>query len=279
MQRFLCIATLAAFLPVSSIAQTPEPPSAPSQTNGGPERVEVYYGGPGVTLPRLQALPQTSTTTGKCHSKQEARVRLSLIVDSKGQPHNATFDRPVGNEFDELALMVLEHDRFEPGTYQAAPVAIGLAVEMHLEGCVEQTKDAAGKKTTTLKLRSQPEQSFEEMPQPQQEIALVPLANAHSDTPHLARVGHGVTPPKAILQREAEFSDYARQKKIQGSCVVSLVVDVNGMPQNVHIARSLEPSLDQNAVLSVRKYRFQPAMMNGIPVPVAISVEVTFRLY
>jgi TonB family protein len=35
--------------------------------------------------------------------------------------------------------------------------------------------------------------------------------------------------------------------------------------------------LDQKAIEAVNKYRFRPAMKNGEPVPIRITVEVSFR--
>jgi len=37
--------------------------------------------------------------------------------------------------------------------------------------------------------------------------------------------------------------------------------------------------LDEKAMEAVRRYRFKPAMNDGKPVPVMITVEVNFRLY
>jgi periplasmic protein TonB len=97
----------------------------------------------------------------------------------------------------------------------------------------------------------------------------------------LYRVGNGVSEPKAIFQPEAEFSDEARRAKYEGTVVVSLVVDAQGNPQNVHVSRSLGMGLDEKAVEAVRQYKFKPAIeqKTGKPVPVPISVEVRFRLY
>jgi protein TonB len=97
----------------------------------------------------------------------------------------------------------------------------------------------------------------------------------------LRRVGDGVTAPKPIFQPEAEFSDEARRAKYEGTVVVTLIVDANGNPQNVHVSRTLGMGLDEKAVEAVQKYRFKPAMdqRTGKPVPVMVSVEVRFRLY
>jgi TonB family protein len=95
----------------------------------------------------------------------------------------------------------------------------------------------------------------------------------------LYRVGGGVTAPVALNQVEAEFSDEARRAKYQGICIISLIVDAQGNPQNPRVVRALGMGLDEKALEAVRKYRFKPAMKGNTPVPVMISVEVNFRLY
>ena len=97
----------------------------------------------------------------------------------------------------------------------------------------------------------------------------------------LRRVGDGVSAPKAIYQPEAEFSDEARRAKYEGTVVVTLIVDANGNPQNVHVTRTLGMGLDEKAVEAVQKYKFKPALdqKTGKGVPVMVSVEVRFRLY
>ena len=96
----------------------------------------------------------------------------------------------------------------------------------------------------------------------------------------LAQVGGRVSAPVPLFQPEAEFSDEARRAKYQGVCVVGLIVDAQGNPQNVHIVRALGMGLDEKAMEAVRKYKFKPAMRDGkTPVPVYIAIEVNFRLY
>ena len=83
-----------------------------------------------------------------------------------------------------------------------------------------------------------------------------------------------------LNQVEAEFSDEARRAKYQGVCLVSLIVDAQGNPQDPHVVRTLGMGLDEKAMEAVRKYKFKPAMKDGhTPVPVMITVEVNFRLY
>jgi protein TonB len=96
----------------------------------------------------------------------------------------------------------------------------------------------------------------------------------------LYRVGGGVSAPVALNSVEAEFSDEARRAKYQGVCLISLIVDAQGNPQNPRVVRALGMGLDEKAIEAVKKYKFKPAMKDGkTPVPVMITVEVNFRLY
>ena len=94
------------------------------------------------------------------------------------------------------------------------------------------------------------------------------------------QIGGRVSAPVPLNSVEAEFSDEARRAKYQGVCLISMIVDTNGNPQNPRVVRALGMGLDEKALEAVRKYKFKPAMKDGkTPVPVMITVEVNFRLY
>jgi|GEM_PF-267000 len=93
------------------------------------------------------------------------------------------------------------------------------------------------------------------------------------------RIGGGVSAPVPIFQPEAEFSDEARRAKYQGEVMVSLIVDAQGNPQNPRVVRPLGMGLDEKALEAVMKYKFKPAMKDGHPVPVYLTIAVNFRLY
>ena len=92
-------------------------------------------------------------------------------------------------------------------------------------------------------------------------------------------VGGGVIGPKIIYQPEPEFSEEARKAKFMGVVTVSLIVDQNGKPQNVHVTRGVGMGLDENAVAAVKQYRFKPATENGKAVAVYLNVEVNFEIF
>ena len=96
----------------------------------------------------------------------------------------------------------------------------------------------------------------------------------------LAQIGGRVSAPVVIHSVEAEFSDEARRAKYQGVCLISLIVDAQGNPQNIRVARALGMGLDEKAIEAIRQYKFKPAMKDGkTPVPVMITIEVDFHLY
>jgi TonB family protein len=99
----------------------------------------------------------------------------------------------------------------------------------------------------------------------QQTVAAI--QNAQAD--RKARVIHRVEP---------EYTPDAREKKIAGTVVLALTVDPQGLPQNISVKKSLYPSLDQSAIEAARKMRFEPAMKDGQPVSMSISVEMNFQV-
>lgn len=93
------------------------------------------------------------------------------------------------------------------------------------------------------------------------------------------RVGGGISAPQAISSPDPEYTEEARQAKKQGTCVLSMVVDEQGHPRDLRVVRGLGFGLDAKALDAVRRWRFQPALKDGRPVNVQISVEVEFHLY
>jgi periplasmic protein TonB len=93
------------------------------------------------------------------------------------------------------------------------------------------------------------------------------------------KVGGGITAPRPISTPDPEYTDEARQAKTQGTCILWLVVDAEGRPRDIRVVRGLGYGLESKAIEAVKQWRFEPALKDGKPVNVQISVEVGFRLY
>ncbi len=97
--------------------------------------------------------------------------------------------------------------------------------------------------------------------------------------PGTVRMGGDVSPPRVLLAPGPEFSEEARRKKVSGDVMVHLIVDENGLPQEVKVVRGLGLGLDEKAVEAVKRYKFRPAMRAGVPVKVEINVDVNFQVF
>ena len=104
-------------------------------------------------------------------------------------------------------------------------------------------------------------------------------ADVSPDAAAPMKIGHGVSAPVPLSTPEAKYSREARKKKIQGPCLVRIIVDAQGLPQNPKVVRSIGYGLDEAAVDAIKKNRFKPAMKDGHPVAVEMAIEVNFRLY
>jgi TonB family protein len=93
------------------------------------------------------------------------------------------------------------------------------------------------------------------------------------------RVGHGVTAPRGTYMPQPGYTEKARKKKLSGTVVLAMIVTTQGDADDVKVVRGFDPDLDQHAVDTVRQWKFEPGTKDGKPVPVALSVEVSFRLY
>ncbi len=93
------------------------------------------------------------------------------------------------------------------------------------------------------------------------------------------KVGGGISAPQPVSTPDPQYTEEARLAKTQGKCILWLIVDETGHPRNIRVVRGLGNGLDAKAIEAVQQWRFQPAMKDGKPVNVQISVEVGFHLF
>jgi TonB family protein len=96
--------------------------------------------------------------------------------------------------------------------------------------------------------------------------------------PGVFRAGPGVTLPRILKEVRPQYTADAMRQKIQGSVVLECVVKTDGTVGDVRVVRSLDPTygLDQEAIKAARMWVFTPGTRNGEPVPVMVSIELTF---
>jgi len=86
-----------------------------------------------------------------------------------------------------------------------------------------------------------------------------------------------VTAPRVISTPDPGYTTEAASNHIEGISFLGIVVDTAGTPTNVAVLQPLGMGLDEQAVLAVKRWKFQPGMKSGEAVPVQINVEINFR--
>jgi len=112
--------------------------------------------------------------------------------------------------------------------------------------------------------------------QEQEQQAILKYASATPKVDDLPIPGRKVIPPLWQHRQAPEYTEQALANKINGSVLLSMVVDETGHPQNIKVLRGLGYGLDEKAVSSMVGSVFQPARKNGSPVPFDMQVEVSF---
>jgi TonB family protein len=103
-------------------------------------------------------------------------------------------------------------------------------------------------------------------------------ANLHWEDVANARLGFYL--PRATSQVKPEYTEQARQAKLQGYVHVYVEVQADGTtsPEHMMVAHGLGMGLDEKAIAAVSKWKFEPAQINGKPMSWVTDVLVNFRL-
>lgn len=85
--------------------------------------------------------------------------------------------------------------------------------------------------------------------------------------------------PKGKYLPDPYYPENERQSRKEGQVSLHLVVDSQGAVQCPTVDASPGPAFAESALDTVRKWKFQPATLDGQPVAVVINVSVAFRLH
>jgi periplasmic protein TonB len=84
--------------------------------------------------------------------------------------------------------------------------------------------------------------------------------------------------PRVRYKVEPQYTEDARQSRIQGTVVLYTRVGTDGKAHDIRVVRGLGHGLDQKAVECLERWEFAPALQDDEPVATAASVEINFRL-
>jgi protein TonB len=91
------------------------------------------------------------------------------------------------------------------------------------------------------------------------------------------RVGGAIKAPTKTRDVPPVYPNIAASAKVQGVVIVEATIGANGKVADAKVLRSI-PLLDQAALDAVRQWEFTVTIVDGMPVPVIMTVTVAFTL-
>jgi protein TonB len=90
-------------------------------------------------------------------------------------------------------------------------------------------------------------------------------------------VGGNIKAPTKIRDVRPSYPRAAASARVQGIVIIEATIGSDGRVQNTRVLRSI-PLLDEAALDAVKQWRYEPTLLNGVPVPVIMTVTVQFTL-
>jgi periplasmic protein TonB len=91
------------------------------------------------------------------------------------------------------------------------------------------------------------------------------------------RPGGQIQPPRKLKDVAPIYPQIALSARREGTVIVEAIIGEDGRVQQARVLRSVQ-LLDEAALAAVRQWVFTPTRLNGEPVPIVMTITVTFRL-
>ncbi len=176
---------------------------------------------------------------------------LGVTIDANGFPQNIAVVHALEPELDSNAIEAVKNWRFKPALRDGSlPVAV--------EGAVLARFEYVDKEPVAFAF-------------------FIPVTPEKIELTKALREGKRSN-VEAVNDDEV-IARYMPQSRVGGRCLISALIDTNGVPQNVHVVKGLDSSLDMDTAAMVEHLRFKPVMLDGTtPVTVGLIVPVHYRM-
>jgi TonB family protein len=111
-------------------------------------------------------------------------------------------------------------------------------------------------------------------------VVLASLAQAPSPSPSAPvpplRAGAEIKEPRRVKEVRPDYPEEAYRAGLGGVVILECVIDPKGSINDTKVLRGVPPLTDA-AQKAVRKWRYTPTLLNGVAVPVIMTVTVNFK--
>ncbi|MGI5863702.1 MAG: TonB family protein [Myxococcales bacterium] len=101
-------------------------------------------------------------------------------------------------------------------------------------------------------------------------------AGAGSATPDALARGDNLVPPRLTRNSPARYPPALAAERVEGEVWLDLVINPDGSVGEAKLLRGVHPLLDQSALAAALDLGFEPATLDGVPVPVRIQFSYRF---
>jgi TonB family protein len=190
---------------------------------------------------------------------QAARIQgvviLEILIGEDGAVQEAKILRPAPM-LDQAALEAVLRWKYTPTLLNGQPVPVVMTVTV----------------TFTLSDASQAAQSAapKAAPDAPQTVRFMTASGVEMEP---VRVGGDIKEPKKTKHVSPAYTNH----DVQGTVILEAIIDTDGKVKNVKALRSV-PGLDESAIAAVSQWEYTPTLVNGVAVPVIMTVTVTFSV-
>lgn len=236
----------------------------------------VYELGDVETLPAVQNVDEFAAALAARYppalrdSAIGGTAQVSFVIRADGTVREAVAVEATRPELGPAAVEAVSVLRFTPATVG------GEAVDVRVTQPVAWTADARPEAAEPAAERTPIAAALERLLDDDPELAAL-VAETIEDSEATDR-------PRLLNPRELgrtlshEYPPFLRDAGTGGRVVARFIVDREGMPRMVRILTSSDPFFEEPTARVIRQMRFQPARLDGEPVPVWIQLPIDWSV-
>jgi TonB family protein len=238
--------------------------------------IQALSGDPQLMKAALEAVPQWRYAPSK--EVRVTIVTISFLLDRRGASPPA---RPAAKDLPPFATPALKPLSAMRPVYPPAAKAVGIQGNVTLRVTVE--KDGSVSNVETLigdpQLAQAAIEAIRQWRYPPMEKPGITDVTLNFSLPKGDNADNFVTPPMAIYKPDPPYTKEARAAKLQGSVWLQVMIAADGTVSDVKVTKPFDKGLDENAVRTLKTWKFLPAMKAGKPVPSKTMVSVSFKIF
>jgi TonB family protein len=91
-------------------------------------------------------------------------------------------------------------------------------------------------------------------------------------------VGGQIKEPKKTRNVNPVYPESAKKERVQGTVILEALISASGCITRLEVMHSAHPALNGAAIRAASGWRYTPALLDGQPAPVIMTITVAFRL-